>query len=247
MNNKKILFFIIALIAVLMVGCADKDTNNTVEPNGNVENGSTEISGEYDESVVVAIVNGVEITNKEFMPMYLKTKLNYEDYGYTFVTEEELALLEELKGTILENLIHEEVLFQEATRSGHTVTDDRLSREIDMIKLGFASDAEYQEALISEGLTEADLKEIIRRDIVIGNYFEEVLNVSVTEEEILEMYYELKELYEEMSEGMEEPFVMPELAEIRDELSDEIMYNKEMEELYRILDGLMEKSDVQIL
>jgi peptidyl-prolyl cis-trans isomerase C len=94
----------------------------------------------------------------------------------------------------LDQLIFAELIYQEAMKTPPADLDKRLDFKMSQNKGRFPSPAQYEEALKSSGVTEKDLIEITRKDLVISNYIETkiVPTITVSDEEIKNFYNENK-------------------------------------------------------
>jgi foldase protein PrsA len=122
----------------------------------------------------VATVNGVQIT---------KDKL-YD------------AMVKDGGAPTLENMITEELMNQEADDAGIEVTESDIDNEIKIIKAGFPTDEEWQQALAQNRTTEEQLRSDIVSQILMRKLLEP--QTSLTDEEI-------KQYYDENLEGMSTP------------------------------------------
>ncbi|PYI55040.1 foldase protein PrsA [Paenibacillus flagellatus] len=92
---------------------------------------------------------------------------------------------------VLDNLINEELVKQEADKAGITVTDADLDAEIASFKKQFSSDEEFQMMLMQYGMTQDDLKKQMPMQVRLKKLLES--KTDVTDEEIQKYYDENKE------------------------------------------------------
>jgi len=168
---KKRLFAGIALIlmvALLVAGCGEK---------------------------VVAKVNGEKITESE-----LNTRLEQVAamYGYDLSTEEGKSIGEFLKDQILQSLIEEKVVLQDAERLKITVSKEEVNEELGKIKAQFLSDDEYKLFLTERKFTEKDLKIFVEHQLILNKLFDEITKDITTTDRDPKQYYDenLPEFYE---------------------------------------------------
>lgn len=141
-----------------------------------------------DKTSIYAEVNGIAITDSEFRRGFaIQARMR----GGNLSEEEEKALGAE----VLQGLIEQEALYQEARRLGIEVSDEEVAREVvkqDAFKKdGKFDERTYQKVLksnqLSRGLFEANL----RRDLTLQKLREVVaLGVSVTDAELKRAYVE---------------------------------------------------------
>jgi len=93
---------------------------------------------------------------------------------------------------VMEQLISAELLFQAGTKLGVTDLDKQVADKTAQGKAKFKTDAEYENALKSSGLTPKALEELLRKDIVINNLVvkEIVPKVTVSDADARKFYDE---------------------------------------------------------
>ena len=100
--------------------------------------------------------------------------------------------LKEAQKAALDQLIFAELIYQEGLKTPPADLEKQIDFKMSQNKGKFESPAKYEEALKSSGVTEKDLTEITKKDIVISNYIESKIapTVSVSDEEIKSFYNE---------------------------------------------------------
>jgi len=128
------------------------------------------------ESKLVGRVNGEEIGRKEFSSRLDRAKRLYElRFGKDFfkggVGEENLI---RLQAQLLEEIIIERILLQEAKRGGYsTVSEKEIGEQIEAIKKSHGlSDADFKNKL---GVEIPEFKEELRKDWVISQFVEKAV------------------------------------------------------------------------
>jgi len=136
----------------------------------------------------VAIVNGTVITKIEFERSLNQIRQKYAKAGRA-VPEEQI---EKYKPQILENLIKNEVLFQETVKKSITLTEKELNDQVEMIKKKIAQQGELIKVLAELGLTEEMMINQIKREMMIQKLFEKEIieKISITDEQIQKHYTE---------------------------------------------------------
>ncbi|MCC5909012.1 MAG: SurA N-terminal domain-containing protein [Clostridiaceae bacterium] len=221
MIRKLLLLTLMVGLVFSVVAC----TENTVDANDNQD--------------AVAIVNEEEINRSEFDSMLERMTKMYTQQGMDFESEEGKGMLQELEQHVLDNLINEKVLIQEADKKGYGATEEEISMEIEQIKLQFNSEEEFQQALEESQLTLEELHESIANEIKINQYIENEVEMPVATEE------EARELYEQYSAMMGEE--APEFEMIQQQLKVEIENQKLNQEMSNIIQQLVEASEIEIL
>lgn len=115
---------------------------------------------------IVAIVNNAVITQKDlndfvnFMRIQLSSQLNSEQLENK---------IQSMKLDLLNRLIEDRIILQEAKKSNIKIDDNRVKARIDEIKSHFSSDIEFQNALAEHGLVQADIESRIREQLLMYN------------------------------------------------------------------------------
>ncbi len=133
-----------------------------------------------------AVVNGVVITRAHF-DKELKVHLERVSRQGRQISDDQLA---ELKKEVLDGLIEREVLYQKSQKAGIKVDEKKVDDQMAGIKKRFPSEAEFQKALTSMNLTEAEVRTQIQRGLAIrGLIDKEVADKIVITEEETKAYY----------------------------------------------------------
>jgi peptidyl-prolyl cis-trans isomerase C len=112
----------------------------------------------------------------------------------------------EMKAQVLDRLIDEELLHQEARARNLLASPEAVAAEIEQARAQFPAPEEFAAALAQSGLTEAGLSALIARNLSIQNLVEKGIAaaVAVTDAEVHEFYL-----------GNAESFAIPEQARAR--------------------------------
>jgi peptidyl-prolyl cis-trans isomerase C len=116
----------------------------------------------------VAVVNGTVITEKDLERQvgFLQQKLQKTGKPMTE------ADLPEIRRNALENLIDEELLYQEAVKQKTKVSDTEINRALGTIKARFPDEGQFKDALSKTGLSEAALKSQLERNLTIDQFID---------------------------------------------------------------------------
>jgi len=100
--------------------------------------------------------------------------------------------MKEAQKAALDQLIFAELIYQEGLKTPPADLEKQIDFKMAQNKGKFESPEKYDEALKSSGVTEKDLTEISKKDIVISNYIETNIasKISVSDEEIKAFYDE---------------------------------------------------------
>lgn len=99
----------------------------------------------------------------------------------------------------LDQLIFAELIYQEGLKTPPADLDKQIENKMAQNKSKFSSPAEFEAAMKSADVTEKDLAEITRKDIVISNYIETKISptISVSTDDVKSFYNENKEQLKE--------------------------------------------------
>lgn len=101
-----------------------------------------------------------------------------------------------LRRLVLENLINEELLYQEAQTRRIKVSSREIEAGLEKIRSQFPSDGEFRRYLEYQGLTLSALRESLRRELMIQKLTESlVADLPIPHEEIAKYYEEHKDLF----------------------------------------------------
>ncbi len=118
---------------------------------------------------IIAIVNKDVITQKDldgfinFMRMQLAPDYQGEEL------EKKIASLE---SDLLERLIEDRLILQEAKKSGIQISSDKIKARINQIRRSYPSDNEFQAALKQQGLSQIDIETKIREQLLMYSIIE---------------------------------------------------------------------------
>jgi parvulin-like peptidyl-prolyl isomerase len=94
----------------------------------------------------------------------------------------------EINKIVLDQVIEQRLILQEARRLGAEATTQQLDEAMTGIKRNFPTPAEFEMALAQRGLTEAALRDRLRTNITVQNVAAKVSTATVTEEEIQKQF-----------------------------------------------------------
>jgi foldase protein PrsA len=134
---------------------------------------------------VVASVNGEAIYASDLERRVAELA---RQYNMDLNSEEGRKQRAEIDKIVLEQVIEQRLILQEARRRGAEATDAQVDEAINDIKNNFPSAAEYEMALAQRGLTEADLRSRLRPNLTIQNLAAKVSMATVGEEEIVKQF-----------------------------------------------------------
>ncbi len=135
----------------------------------------------------VAVVNGVKISNKEY-----ETEVNLQlQQASQQGRQIPDAMLPKIKADILNHLIDREVLYQESQKKNIAVNAEKVNMEIKTIKDRFPSQEEFEKIIAEMGISEAEIKSQIERNLAIRQLIDtQVIDKITVSEADTKAYYD---------------------------------------------------------
>jgi len=136
---------------------------------------------------IVGIVNNDIITQKDLNDFlnFMRMQLSEEYSGKELETK-----IQDMKLDLINKLIDDRLILQEAKRYKVIVDESRVKARLDEIRRHYRTDAEFQNSLRQQGLVLSDLEKKIREQFLMFNMIEYKIRskVTVTPLEVTEFY-----------------------------------------------------------
>lgn len=113
---------------------------------------------------VVAVVNEDAITQSE-LDLYLRPF--YHQFKSEFSGDQLMHRLSEVRTKILSQLIEDRLVYQKAKELAIDVTEEELEADLRDFKKKFKTEAEFEEALKTEGVTHTEMRDRLKRQIMV--------------------------------------------------------------------------------
>lgn len=141
-----------------------------------------------DDTKFVATVNGVGILRSDYELVLQQTQQQYAMQGQQ-ITE---AQLPQLQQNVLDQMVAEELLYQQGINSGFEASTESIDLQIQQIKGQFETEEQYASALQQNQTTEEELRSDIERNLVVQQTVQTVTAdlQPVTDEEVQTFYDE---------------------------------------------------------
>ncbi|QOY35417.1 SurA N-terminal domain-containing protein [Anaerobacillus isosaccharinicus] len=182
----------------------------------------------------VAIVNGEEISEQQFVNQLEQVKMSYQQQGIEIDEENEVLI----KNHVLDQLVNTTLIVQAATEEGFSPSNDEVQAELDQIRGQYDSDEEFNTILEQNNLDLTTFENEITYQLSINRYVADKI------EEPLVSEVEIKERYDLYKQQTEE---MPELEEIEAQLKEEIKNEKNQASIGELVERLRNESQIEIL
>lgn len=200
----------------------------------NSDNGNTEDFTSEQVAGVVATVNGNEITRQEFNAQMQQLASNPQVQIPSEDQSEERAEFEEL---VLGQLINDILLVREAERLGFSADQEVVDTQYDGIIGQFETEEAFQAQLEASGLDETALKESIRRQLTVNQYFRDAIvpEATVTDEEV-------RTFFDEQIAPQDDSLVF---EEVQEQVRNQLRQQKAEEILSQKIQELRDAADIQ--
>lgn len=123
----------------------------------------------------VAKVNGVEITKAQYDEQLALVITSYKNQGIDTENAENKAQIEE---QVLNDLINNELVNQGIVKAGITITDEQVQAQYDLLVTQAGGVEQFNQQLTLSNLTEAQLRENIKKQLGIQAYLAANIDVS---------------------------------------------------------------------
>ncbi|MCS7151899.1 MAG: peptidylprolyl isomerase [Endomicrobia bacterium] len=137
---------------------------------------------------VIVKINDENIMKSEFDKLYNSALEQYKQLADRALTDEEIT---QLKQRVLDQLIADKLLLQEARKRGIKVTKRELEEGIKTVKSRFPTDQAFMQELKKENLTEKQFQKRIEEQLMVLKLVDEIIRKNVkqpTEKEAKEVF-----------------------------------------------------------
>lgn len=215
------------LIVLILGACGNDQTKQEEDASKDTGIELTEAE-QVDSDQVVATVNGREIYGDIYNFVYAQIKVGLHQLGY------ESEDLNEVKDLTLSILINQELLKQDAEHRQISVSESEIEAELEMFKANM--DMQFSMLENQPKLSEEAYKDQLRFELIHEKYLEsEIEEVDVTDADIEAAYEDLKAQMEDI----------PDLADIKEQLKQELMLQKEQEMLQKLVEELENEAHIE--
>ncbi|MEW6171399.1 MAG: peptidyl-prolyl cis-trans isomerase [Candidatus Omnitrophota bacterium] len=148
---------------------------------------------------IVAVINNEVITQSELQQFLA---LAYTQLASQYKGKELQEEFEKAKSGILNRMIEDKLILQEAKKKNIEVKDDRIKNRIEQIKQGFASQEGFEQMLSEQGLTLGDLRKRTKEQFMIFQLVDEEVRSKtiVGPDEVTSFYQEHKDQFKESTQ-----------------------------------------------
>ncbi|AKG73089.1 SurA N-terminal domain-containing protein [Salinicoccus halodurans] len=194
---------------------------------------------------VVAEVNGEEVTKDEF-------KQSYEGQFQQAAMQQQMSGQkvdqDELKKQVANGMVSQELLTQETENRGIEAPEDEVNKTLDDIvkKNQMKSQDEFFAAMEEQGMKKDEVMSQLETQVKMDKLIaEETGEIEPSDDELQKIYDQQKEQMSQM-QGEEGGGEMPSFEEVKPQLKEQVIMQKQGEAAQKLAGELKEKSDVKV-
>ncbi|WP_198162615.1 SurA N-terminal domain-containing protein [Halobacillus mangrovi] len=230
----KKLFMILAISIIAVFGLTACSSGEETESNKGQDQ-EKDNSAETDElqgSGPVAVVNGEELSRKDFNAQYQSMKEQYSQMGMDLEGKEE-----QLKKSIVDQMIGSELLIQSAEEAGIEVSNKEIEKKYSEFSQRFESEEQMKQALEENDTNEKEIKEQLKLQIKVDEYIaSNTEKPEVTEEELKKEYDALKSQQEDVES----------FEKVKPSLEQQLQSQKKQQQVVELVQKLRENAEVEV-
>lgn len=181
-------------------------------------------------------VNGVAIPKSTYDTQLATVIASYKTQG---VNTEDATKLAEIKKQIIDGLVNNEILKQGIASAGIKIDPSEVEKKFQEVLTSAGGADKLKEALATNNLTEAQLRENISNQLATQAYLLKNVDISTataTDEEITTFYNEYKKANKDA----------PVLKDLKEQIRQQIITNKQNVLVNNFIASLREKSKVEV-
>lgn len=149
-------------------------------------------------SEAVATVNGEEITRAQLDKRLAKMVEVYKSQGLDFTTEQGKGMKKALERQLLDGMVEEKLLLQEAKKQGVLPSDSDIKAKVEETKKKFDSEEKFLSALKTYNMDIKEFADWTKQNIALDALFNKVTkDVTVSDADIKKYYDENKETFKQ--------------------------------------------------
>jgi parvulin-like peptidyl-prolyl isomerase len=154
--------------------------------------------------------------------------------------------IQSMKLDLLDRLIEDRLILQEAKRSKIKIDENRIKARIDEIKKNYTSDREFQNALARQGLVQADIESRIREQLLMHTIVEiKIKNkIIINPAEVTAFYEENREEFN-LPEEREFESITVDNEDLAKEIYDKLRDGQDFQELAKNYSLAVNKSSTR--
>ncbi|HKL17056.1 MAG TPA: SurA N-terminal domain-containing protein [Patescibacteria group bacterium] len=190
------------------------------------------------ENGTAAIVNGEKIANKDLQTQITQTKQMYPEQDLNLEQEKQL------EAQILDQMIGSILLKQEAKKQDIAVDQEEINSQMSQMIQNLGGEEAFNEQLQSAGLTEKQLRERMKEQVLVQKYIDSEIpqqELEVTDEEI-KTYF--NQIMAQQGEGSELPSFEEMEESQKEQLRSQLKQQKQSLEVQQLIKQLKQEAEI---
>lgn len=259
------LFLSLALVVGVLAACGNKEDKDDAKGDNNAEElnmPEPDLEGIPD---VVAEVNDEEISKEDFEGVY-------QQQFQSFVMQAQMSGQEmgdidqdEIKQDVVENMVGQQLLIQEANAKVSDVSEDEKNKVLDDVaeQSGMEDHDALFDAFKEQGMDKDEVMTQVETQVKVDKLLDKLLEgYEPSEDELKDAYEEVKEQQKAQQEAQkeaekeagennnneadDEENELPSYDELKDQLKDQMIADKKNEKTNELVEKLRKDADVKI-
>ncbi|WP_169525361.1 SurA N-terminal domain-containing protein [Pseudalkalibacillus hwajinpoensis] len=228
----------LVLVALAACGGNENSSNDKKQEDTKTEEKAGEQKqpevDKVDADKVMATVNGTEITGEDFNPVYENNQMQYVQMGQEVPKEQ----LEQMKKQIVDSLVGQELILQDAKDKGYEASEEQVDKELKGVKEEFENEDQFKEALKKNDMSVKELRKQLADNVLYSTYVEKEIKVDEVSEE------DMKKSYEKAKEqgGSEE---MPAYEDVKPQIKESLEKEQLGKKMQELVEKLKKDADVK--
>ncbi len=175
---------LLLICAIAMAGCQNVEK---VETQGKIIDGKE----------VIAKVNDELILKSDYDRQVSQVKSALEANGQDFSTDEGKKVLKEIKEKVLESMISDQLILQQAEKDNITLSEEEFEQAISDLEQYHGGKDALDKYLEQQGLDRSSFEKLVKEQLVINQFKEKLTSdIKVTDEEVKKFYEDNKAMFE---------------------------------------------------
>ncbi|MGI8315272.1 SurA N-terminal domain-containing protein [Halobacillus mangrovi] len=228
---KTLAILIIAVFGLTACSSGEETESNKGQEQEKVKSAETE-TDELQGSGPVAVVNGEELSREDFNAQYKSMKEQYSQMGMDLEGKEE-----QLKKSIVDQMIGSELLIQSAEAAGIEVSNEEVEKKYSEFSQRFENEEQMKQALEENDTSEKEIKEQLKLQVKVDEFIaNNTKQPEVTEEELKKEYDALKSQQEDVES----------FEKVKPALEQQLQSQKKQQQVVELVQKLREDAEVEV-
>ncbi len=175
---------LLLICAIAMAGCQNVEK---VETQGKIIDGKE----------VIAKVNDELILKSDYDRQVLQVKSALEANGQDFATDEGKKVLKEIREKVLEAMINDQLILQQAEKDNITLSEEEFEQAISDLEQYHGGKDALDKYLEQQELDRSSFEKLVKEQLLINQFKEKLTSdIKVTDEEVKKFYEDNKTMFE---------------------------------------------------